>query len=163
MRRVSVAGALALAALAGPPAAGAEFIYRGRLVTIRVGRAPAPPPVVAAQPAPPPLVEPPPGVPLEIAPPAPPVPLPSSGPVPARPMTVSEFAGSFRPAGGNYKVTLLHPYSRCPVDVCFALPAGCPKVKVKTCLRQRIEFDYGGKDVEIVFYRNGRVKVDYDD
>jgi hypothetical protein len=169
MRRVLVPGVLALVVLAGaalPAAAGEKKGLRGRLVSLRLSRAPAAPPVVVEpQPVPPPPVpvEPPPGVPLEVAPPAPPVPLPSASLAPpARPLTVKEFACSFRPTCGTHHVTLLHPFTGCPVNVCLTLPEGCPKVRVKTCLRQRVEIDYGCKDVEIVFYRNGRVKVDYD-
>jgi hypothetical protein len=175
MRRVLVPGLLSLALVAGAAAsARADFIFQSRLVSFRVGRAPTVvvptqaqyPPVAQPPTAPTPLpVQPPPGVPLEIAPPAPAVPLPGDSVVPpplatlGRPLTVKEFACSFHPACGTYSVVLLHPYSCCPVNVCFTLPAGCPRVKVKTCLRQRLEFDYGKCEVELVFYRNGKVKV----
>jgi hypothetical protein len=45
--------------------------------------------------------------------------------------------------------------------VCFTLPPGCPKVCVKGALRRCIEFDYGKREVEVWFYRDGRVKVNY--
>jgi hypothetical protein len=160
---------LTLAATAVAAAgARADVIIRAGPVLIRVGRTPAPvpaqPATLPAQPAPAPPVEvqPPPGVPLEIAPPAAPVPRPGdSAPGPAaRPLTVREFAGSFRPTCGTHTVVLVHPFTGRPVEVCFTLPADGVNVKVKRGLRERIEFSYGRKrGVEIVFLRNGAVKV----
>src|SRR5262245_47883424 len=75
--------ALAVAAVVSARARPAVTIRAGP-VLIRVGRTPAPVPaqpgVLPAQPAPAPAVEvqPPPGVPLEVAPPAAPVPLPGA-------------------------------------------------------------------------------------
>jgi hypothetical protein len=158
MRTLCATAALAAALLIVPSGAGgADFIYQGKLVSIHIGKPPAP--VVLTQ-SPPPIVQPPPGVPLEIAPPATPVPLPGATPF-VRPITVEEFACSFRPHCGTYHVTFKHPYTGCAETVCFTLPDGCPKVEVKTCIRKRIEFDYGKKEVEIVFYRLGGAKVNY--
>ncbi|HZT79635.1 MAG TPA: hypothetical protein VFA26_05420 [Gemmataceae bacterium] len=106
---------------------------------------------VAQPPYPPPPVEPPPVV------TAPPPQAVLPGPV--RPLTLQEFACSFRPCPGPQEVMVIHPFTGCPVKVCFCLPAGCPKVKVSGCLRKRVEFKYGRCEVEIVFFRDGRVKV----
>lgn len=121
-----------------------------------------------------PQVEPPPGVPLEIGPPAPPVPqvgqpAPLSLPSPpggegnergSRPMTVQEFAFNFRPSvGGTYTVAVHHPFTGAPVAVTLTLPPGTPTVRIKRGLRQRVQFIYGRKQIDIVFLRNGRVRV----
>ncbi|MBI1913184.1 MAG: hypothetical protein HYS12_00240, partial [Planctomycetes bacterium] len=143
---------LALVVVALAADARADVLIRGGPVLIRVG---GPPVVVPVQTQSPSVeVQPPPGVPLEIAPPAQPVPLPGSVPVlPTRPLTVREFVCSFQPTCGTHSVVLLHPFTNCPVNVCFTLPSGCGKVKVKRCLRERIVFDFGRKEVEIVFLR----------
>lgn len=67
-----------------------------------------------------------------------------------------EFAKMFKPVEGTHKVTFIHPYTCCPVDVCFTLPCGCPKV---ICKKNELEFSYGRKEVEIRFYKCGDVKV----
>jgi hypothetical protein len=77
--------------------------------------------------------------------------------VPVRALTLDEFARSFQPLPGRYEVVLVHPLTGCPVNVCFALPPGCPK-KVRVHRRQ-LEFDYGRHDVVIHFERNGDVRV----
>jgi hypothetical protein len=105
---------------------------------------------------------PPPPAPL-VVPPAAPAPLPPAvlpGPPAAPALTLKEFAASFRPAPGNYEVTLLHTRTGCPVTVCFTLPPGCPR-KVKLH-RHELEFDYGKHEVSIRFQLGGRVKVSYD-
>src|SRR5262245_768352 len=80
-------------------------------------------------------------------------------PTPVRPPTHAEFARHFQPLPGRYEVVLLHPYTHCPVQVCFTLPPGCPKkVRVE---RRELEFDYGRREVEIRFYRDGGVRVMY--
>ena len=181
MRRYWLPGVLALAGLAClTTESRADFIFRGRLVSLRIGGGrPAQPPAALTQ-QPPPVqgalvpVEPPVGVPLEIAPPAPLVPLPEA-PLPrvvspsyappvgiSRPVTLQELACTFRPECGNYEVDIVHPYTGCPVKVCFHLPPGCARVELGGCLRKKIEFDYGKDEIEIWFYRNGRVSVDYD-
>ncbi len=149
-------GVLVLVVVALAADARADVLIRRRPVLIRVDG----PPVVVQTQAPPVEVQPPPGVPLEIAPPAQPIPLPGSVPVlPGRPLTVKEFVCSFQPTRGTHSVVLLHPFTKCPVNVCFTLPPGCGKVKVKKCLRERIVFDFGRKEVEIVFLRKGGVLV----
>ena len=110
----------------------------------------------------------PPPVPVEPMPVAPeqmryqPAPLvpPGAGPVVVQAMYHRDFAKAFTPMAGTHRVMLVHPYTCCPVEVCFTLPCGCPKVK---CSRNEIEFDYGKKEVEIRFYRCGDVKVKYRD
>jgi hypothetical protein len=95
-------------------------------------------------------------------PPPPPVVIVEAPPpvlVPVVP-TVSEFAKAFQPLPGLHKVVLLHPKTCRPVEVCFRLPPGCPKVKAS---KHRIEFDYGKCEVTIRFRLTGRVDVDYDD
>lgn len=80
-------------------------------------------------------------------------------PTPVRPPTNAEFARHFQPLPGRYEVVLLHPFTHCPVQVCFTLPPGCPKrVRVE---RRELEFDYGRREVEIRFYRNGGTRVMY--
>lgn len=145
------------------PALAGDIVYQGKKAAVRVGpggvEVLAPGVRVEVRPhllRPAPVVQPPEGVPLQIAPPAPPVPLPGA----TRPPTIDEFVAGFKPTGGHFEVTLLHPFTNCPTKVCFALPPGCPKkVKVGGCLRRCIEFDYGKKEIEIWFYRDGRVKV----
>jgi hypothetical protein len=173
---------LALAALAGAAApARADVDIHVPFVAVHVGggvfvRAPfvrvqAPRPVVIV-PGPGPTVAPPTDV---LPPPARfgdpiPVPLPKPGqtdysvPVPLpsgvapRLLTHREFAETFRPAPGNYDVTLLHPVTNKPVQVTFTLPEGEAR-KVRSFPRQ-INFDYGGRrDVSIRFLADGRVRV----
>jgi len=158
--------ALAIVATFAAAESRADVIIRGGPVVVRVGGPPVVVPVqrviIQTQAPPPPVeVQPPPGVPLEIAPPAQPVPLPGATVplVPARPLTVKEFACSFQPTCGTHHVVLLHPFTHCPVNVCFTLPAGCAKVKLKKCVRERVVFDFGRKEVEIVFLRKGGVRV----
>jgi hypothetical protein len=91
---------------------------------------------------------------LRLPPPVPAVVLPAvKAPTPA------EFAASFQPAPGAYRVTLLHPFTCCPVEVCFTLPPGCPRVEVN---KRQLEFDYGKHEVRVNFRRNGSVEVDHD-
>ena len=81
-------------------------------------------------------------------------------PVVIRPITINEFLASFQSAPGNYEIVFVHPKTGCPVKVCFFLPPGCPK-KVRYCLNE-LKFDYGRREVEVRFKRDGRVVVDYD-
>ncbi|MCZ2340842.1 MAG: hypothetical protein LC104_03495 [Bacteroidales bacterium] len=113
------------------------------------------PPGFASPPAP--LTYP---TPLSPAYPAPVAGVPSMSLFPAPPMTHQQFAAIFQPIPGTHKVVLLHPKTGQPVEVCFTLPPGCPKVNVG---RRYLEFDYGRVEVEIRFGCCGRVKVDYDD
>jgi hypothetical protein len=150
MLRSSWVGVLSLAGLAVlAPAGRAEVVVRTRFVTVAVGRAPAPAPVLV--PAPPPVV-----VPADLPPPRV---VPPPPPAPVQALTVAEFAAAFQPVPGTHKVVLIHPVTGCPVEVCFTLPPGCPKVKVH---RRELEFDYGRREVEIHFRHGGRVEVDYD-
>lgn len=97
---------------------------------------------------------------VPVYPPTIPLPVPSPVPQPAVvAMTVDEFARCFKPLPGHYKVWLIHPKTCRPVEVCFTLPPGCPKVEVG---RRRLEFDYGKREVELHFRHNGTVDVDYD-
>jgi hypothetical protein len=138
---------------------------------VRVG---TPGPIVTpamprAEPAPTPLpVQPPEGVPLEIAPPAPPVPLPGAGTppetrtvssAPKGTQTIYDYVASFKPAAGSHEIVVLHPYTNNPVKVSFILPEGSPSVRVKGVVRKAIDFNYGNRDVAIWFYRDGRVLV----
>jgi hypothetical protein len=107
-----------------------------------------------------PSVLPPEGVPLEIAPQGQPVPmLKADRSASAEPMTIHQFAAAIKPAQGSYEVVLIHPYTNCPVKVCFELPEGCPRVRVCGCLRRCVEFDYGNCGIDLWFYRDGRVSV----
>ncbi len=112
---------------------------------------PQPPAVVAPMPQPAPIV-PGPIVPGNVVPAPPPVVL-----TPAPPMTHQEFARIFKPAPGNYEVVLIHPGSKRPVNVCFTLPPGCPRVRVR---HRELVFDYGHHhEVCIRFALGGRVRV----
>jgi hypothetical protein len=83
--------------------------------------------------------------------------LPAPPMVPARPITLAEFAATFKPAPGTYEIVFLHSRKKCPVTVCFTLPdCGCPKVCVG---KHSITFDYGTKEVEIRFKLFGKVAV----
>jgi hypothetical protein len=172
MRRLLASGLAALAVISADAASlRADIVIQVPFVTIRIPtpaggvRVPRLTQPRHTQPAEaPPQVEPPPGVPLEIGPPAPPVPQvgqasPTPAPTPARPMTLQEFAFSFRPSGGTYNVVVQHPFTGAPVRVTLALPPGTPAVKLKRGLRHRVQFLYGRKQVEIVFLRNGQVRV----
>jgi hypothetical protein len=99
----------------------------------------------------------------------PPVPIPAQPPpvivetphpvvVPApAAITVEEFAKAFVPVPGVHKVTLIHPKSCKPVEVCFTLPdCGCPKVRYN---RHHLEFDYGKHWTDIRFRFTGAVDV----
>jgi hypothetical protein len=162
MRSVLPASVLALAALAGATAAArADVFIQVPYVTIRVGR---PRPVVPVSapvyrpPATPADFGAPPPVPGPDVPLAPPRPV-AQGPAVtvARAPTLSEFAASFRPLPGTYKVVLQHPVTCTPVAVCFTLPPGCPrKVRVRP---RELDFVYPGHTVAVRFVHNGTVRV----
>lgn len=82
----------------------------------------------------------------------------SPGIVPVRPLTIDEFAASFKPLPGRYEVLLIHPKSCCPVKVCFTLPCGCLcNVKVS---KHTIRFVYKcRRDVVVHFLCCGKVWV----
>lgn len=84
--------------------------------------------------------------------------LPPPSVVPLRPMTVSEFASTFKPLPGKYEVMLIHPKTGCPVKVCFTLPPGCI-CKVRAT-GHKIVFDYKcQRNVVIRFLCCGKVWV----
>ena len=148
MRYSFLAGVLAVAALAAP--ARAEVFVGTPWVTVHVGR-PLPPPIVALPADSPPAPLPPP---VSYDPPPVPIPPPA---VAVRPPTLEEFACSFHPAPGHYEVVLLNPETCCPVQVCFTLPCGCPKVRVHD---KSLVFHYGLLDnVSIRFHHDGSVTV----
>jgi hypothetical protein len=172
MRRLLASGVAALVVITTDTASlRADVIIQVPFVTIRIPTRPriGRPARTVAMPArpvteAPPQVEPPPGVPLEIGPPAPPVPqvgqvVPTPAPSSTRPLTLQEFAFSFRPSGGPCAVVVQHPFTGAPVRVTLALPPGTPTVKIRRGLRHRVQLLYGRKQVEIVFLRNGQVRV----
>jgi hypothetical protein len=121
---------------------------------VPVQQIPLPPPPVPVPPAPV-VVQPPPVV---VQPPpvvVPPTPPPA---VAVRPLTLNEFAASFKPAPGTYTTVLLNPITNNPVKVMFSLPPGNPRIRV---FPRRLEFDYGSRrqSVEIRFDRKDRVHV----
>ena len=68
-----------------------------------------------------------------------------------------EFARIFKPLPGKYEVVLIHPGNKRPVNVCFTLPDGCPRVIVH---HRELVFDYGRHhEVAIRFALGGRVRV----
>jgi hypothetical protein len=121
---------------------------------------PAQPPVIV--PAPPMPAPAPAGLPpgTVVLPPGTVAPAPAPAPVvltPAPPMTHQEFARIFKPLPGKYEVVLIHPGSKRPVNVCFTLPDGCPRVVVH---HRELVFDYGRHhEVAIRFALGGRVRV----
>jgi hypothetical protein len=171
MRSVLPASLLALAALVGTTAtACADIFIQVPFVTVRVGRqrpvipvsAPIyqPPTVPGNIGEPPPVPGEPPPVPVPDAPlPAPrPLMTQPAPPVPAtRAPTLREFASSFQPLPGTYKVVLQHPVTCAPVEVCFTLPPGCPRrVRVRP---RELDFVYPGHTVSVRFVHNGTVRV----
>lgn len=79
--------------------------------------------------------------------------------IPAPVPTIDEFARTFIPIAGTYEVVLIHPVKKCPVQVCFTLPPGCPKVRTG---KFRLEFDYGRHSVVIRFKLiGGKYVVNY--
>jgi hypothetical protein len=114
------------------------------LLSTALGQLPPPTPV---PPVPPQEIQP--ALPVSVVP----------TPPPMKPITLAEFATSFKPVPGTYEITFLHPIKKCPVTVCFTLPAdcGCPKICVR---KHTIEFDYGHHhDVRIHFRLCGKVSV----
>ncbi len=174
MRSVLPASLLALAALAGTATTvRADIFIHVPFVTIRVGRPqpviPVSAPVYQPPTTPANVGEPPPGpgepppVPVPDTPlPAPrPLVTPPAVPPPAvavgRALTLREFAASFQPLPGTYKVVLQHPVTCAPVEVCFTLPPGCPRrVRVRP---RELDFVYRGHTVAIRFVHNGTVRV----
>jgi hypothetical protein len=139
MRSLSCLGLLALVGLAGmAPSAQAQAL----------GPIDPPPPAAPVVPGSPDIPLPPPQV----------VPAPPPAVLPVRPLTVNEFAASFRPLPGRYEVLLIHPKTGCPVKVCFTLKPGC--IRKVRATSHKIEFVYAGKcDVVIRFLHGGKVWV----
>jgi len=90
-----------------------------------------------------------------IATPAPAVPT-TPPPTAVRPLTLEEFAATFKPEAGTYEVLFVHPVSKKPVTVTFTLPPGCTRVR---CDKREIEFDYGNKEIRLRFRLFGKVAV----
>jgi hypothetical protein len=132
-----------------PP--GTPVPYPGRPAYYPGGRGPFP-----GQPVFPP---PHPGWPAFYPPVVPPVAPPVFVP-PRKPPTLEEFVRCFKPVPGTHQVVVLHPVTCRPVRVCFTLPDGCGCPKVKSG-RRWVEFDYGRREVEINFWRDGTVGVNY--
>src|SRR5262245_34148051 len=63
--------------------------------------------------------------------------------------TVEAFAKTFCPTAGKFEVTLIHPKTCCPVNVCFCLP--CKEACKVTATKHVLRFSYKGKDVVIRF------------
>lgn len=88
----------------------------------------------------------------------PPPPPPPPALIPVRPLTLSEFAASFKPLPGTYEVLLIHPKTCCPVKVCFTLPPGC--LRKMRVTGHKIVFEYKcQRDVVIRFMHFGKVWV----
>jgi hypothetical protein len=86
------------------------------------------------------------------------LPSPSPAVLPVRPLTLDEFAASFKPLPGQYEVLLVHPKTCCPVKVCFTLPPGC--LRGMRVSKHKIVFDYKCQhDVVIRFLPFGKVWV----
>ena len=64
---------------------------------------------------------------------------------------------------GQHTVLFIHPYTCCPVEVCFCLPCGCYELVCKDgCIGgKRLVFKYKGlgNDVVIKFKKDGTVVV----
>ena len=80
-------------------------------------------------------------------------------PVVVQPMSVDEFAANFKPLAGEHRVTLIHPKTCCPVEVCFKLPCGCAKKVTTTKYTMRIVYPGLFNDVVIRFKLDGTVSV----
>lgn len=63
---------------------------------------------------------------------------------------------------GEHRICFIHPYTCCPVEVCFCLPCGCYELCCKDgCFAKKLVFKYPGlcNDVVIKFKKNGDVAV----
>lgn len=63
---------------------------------------------------------------------------------------------------GEYRMVFIHPYTCCPVEVCFCLPCGCYEVQCGGgCCATKLVFNYPGffNDVVIRFKKDGTVAV----
>ena len=94
---------------------------------------------------------------IETAPP--PFVIPAAPIAVVQPVSVEDFACNFKPAAGTYHVTLIHPKTCCPVDVCFTLPCGCAKRVTATKHSLRIVYPGLLNDVVIRFKLDVTVSV----
>lgn len=126
------------------------LVTAGLLGSLVVGHAAQPPgslPLPPDSPPPPPL---PPGQPVVTFAPS----------TPIRVMTHKEFAKCFNPIPGEHTVTLIHPYTGCPVTVCFTLP--CETARRVVCDGNDFAVKYGLiRRVQVQFHKNGTYKVHY--
>lgn len=63
---------------------------------------------------------------------------------------------------GEYEVVVIHPYSCCPVKICFCLPCGCYDLKCAGGLcAKKLVFNYPGlcNNVVLKFNKDGSVSV----
>jgi hypothetical protein len=74
-------------------------------------------------------------------------------------LSVEDFACHFQPVAGSYRVTLIHPKTCCPIEVCFTLPCGCAKKVTTTKNTMRIVYPGLFNDVVIRFRHDGTVSV----
>jgi len=81
---------------------------------------------------------------------------PLTPPPPPRPLTLEEFAATFKPAPGTYEVLFMHPASHKAVSVTFTLPPGCNAVRAE---RREVVFDCGSHTVRLRFRLLGKVAV----
>ena len=81
-------------------------------------------------------------------------------PVMPQAVTLGEFSRVFTPTPGKHDVWIVHPATRQPVKVCFALPPG--KLRELDVGRHTIRFEFShGHEVAIFFHSNGTVDVRY--
>lgn len=83
-------------------------------------------------------------------------PSPVPPPTPPKPLTLEDFAATFKPEPGTYEVLFVHPVSKKPVTVTFTLPPGCTKVKTD---KREITFEYGKQNIRLKFRLLGKVAV----
>lgn len=82
-------------------------------------------------------------------------------PVGPQAVTLGEFSRFFAPTPGKHDVWIIHPVTRQPVRVCFALPNG--KLRDFEVDRRSIRFEFRNGTVHIDFRNNGTVDVRYRD
>jgi|GEM_PF-2699672 len=81
-------------------------------------------------------------------------------PRPATPLETEQFDKHFTPAPGVHDLTFVHPNTHRNVDVTFRLP-DLPIKRFEVGKRQ-IVFDYGRRQVVLIFRITGQVDVRYD-
>jgi len=75
--------------------------------------------------------------------------------------TMSQFVRTFRPFPGRHQATVIHPRTGVPVTFLFTLPHD--EFEEIECEGDSIEIDFDDYEVEIIFTRDGLVRVEYDD